>query len=62
MKIGYMCSVEYDNHLENDWYSVPVFTSLRSIRHHKKCVMGKHHCGIYKVQIKCVKIMKKENL
>ena len=62
---GYMCSVDYDEYLENDWHGmVPVYTSPQSIRHHRKCVRGrkKGTCGIYEVEIKVTKIVKKENI
>lgn len=61
MKTGYMCSIDYDEHLENDWHDVPVYTSVESIKHHRKCVAGKKtHCGIYKVQIERIEVMQEE--
>jgi hypothetical protein len=62
MKIGYMCSIDYDYHLENDYHGVPVYSSAKSIRHHRKCVKGKKSCGILKVRIKIIKIIKQEKI
>lgn len=64
MAKGFMCSVDYDHHLENDWHGVPVYSSPASIRHHRKCVQGraKGTCGIYEVEVKRVSVIKKENI
>ena len=52
IKIAYMCAVDYEYHLENDWNGAEVYPSIKSLKEHRPCVKG---CGIVKIQIIKVK-------
>lgn len=46
--IGYMCRVDFDHHLEKDWFGTTIYPSIDSLKKHRSCVSG---CGIVKVEV-----------
>jgi len=46
---GYMCKVDYDYHLESDYYGVTIYPSEKSLKDNLECT---DECGIIKVEVK----------
>ena len=63
-KYGYMCSVDFDHHIESDAFGTNVFLSEEALRRNRTCVNnnGPTYCGIVKVKVKIVKVIQKEYL
>ncbi len=55
-KYAYMCKVDYDYHIGEDYNPVKMYCNLDSIKHHRKCVS---QCGIVKIKIELEEIVQK---
>jgi len=48
IRLGYMCAVDYDYHLEMDPGGAEVYPSMKSLHRHSPCIKG---CGYVTVKI-----------
>lgn len=60
-KIGYMCKVDYDYHIDGDEIGTRVFPSLDALLAHRPCVRAGAvgRCGVVKVSINLVEVVEK---
>jgi len=69
VKTGYMCSTDFHHELENDiyWYEdnpfPRIYPNKAALEHYQKCVIREkkddYECGVYKVEIRLVKVIRK---
>lgn len=55
-KVGYMCAIDYEYHIEDDWNGTEIFPSVKSLKKQSPCVKS---CGILKVKVTVEKTVKK---
>lgn len=58
-KIGYMCSTDYDHHINGDEFGCEIYPTEKACRNDKSCVNPEHdnHCGIVKVQVTVIEVV-----
>lgn len=58
-KEGYMCLTDYEWHLEGDELGAIVYPSVKALEAARSCV--RDECGIVKVKIQLVEVIKDED-
>lgn len=54
-----MCLTDYEFHLDGDFKGAPVYPSLKALQENKHCVTA-GECGIVKVSIEIIEVVKDE--
>ena len=55
-----MCLTDYEFHLDGDFSGATVYPSLKALQENKHCVAA-GECGVVKVSIKIVEVIKDED-
>lgn len=48
IKFAYMCAVDWEYHVENDYFGATSYPSLKALRDNRPCIKG---CGYVKIQM-----------
>ena len=60
VKTGFMCSTDFEEHIEHDPDGTTIYRSEASLRDHKGCVSGDAEelpCGIYEVEVRIKRVV-----
>lgn len=58
VKFGYMCKIDYDEHVGSDYYGVSIYPSEKALRENHKCV---DECGMVKIRMSIEKVISETN-
>lgn len=60
IKYGYVCSTSFEDEFRNSWPAIKIYPTIKEIKRCCECVRGTGiTCGIYKIKLELIKVVKK---